>query len=154
MRSERSGSRFMCGQREWHPTAFRFRWDCRPWFCCRRDCTNEWAKWPFCAHLQTLKKATPLAHHPHRYSSMLEALRGEFSRRFQGFKRVENDMHMICSPSTFNVDHVPSDVQLEPMTCRLTHFWKSTSGQSHCLIFTLPLKRRTFHTLGGMLRKF
>lgn len=35
----------------------------------------------------------------------------------------------------------------------LTHFWHSTVGQSHCLSFTLPSKRRT-HTRGGMLRRF
>ena len=32
-----------------------------------------------------------------RYSSMLVALHGEFSRRFQDFKTVE-DEHMISSP--------------------------------------------------------
>lgn len=32
------------------------------------------------------------------------------------------------------------------LTCSLTHFWQSTSGQSHCWTFTPPSKRRTFHT--------
>ncbi|XP_060691829.1 LOW QUALITY PROTEIN: general transcription factor II-I repeat domain-containing protein 2A-like [Hemiscyllium ocellatum] len=39
-------------------------------------------------HLPTLKEATPSVDHLHRYSSMLEALHGEFSRRFQDFKMV------------------------------------------------------------------
>ncbi|XP_072416387.1 general transcription factor II-I repeat domain-containing protein 2A-like [Chiloscyllium punctatum] len=37
-------------------------------------------------HLPTLKEAAPSADHLHRYSSMLEALHGEFSRRFQTLK--------------------------------------------------------------------
>ncbi|XP_072403927.1 general transcription factor II-I repeat domain-containing protein 2B-like [Chiloscyllium punctatum] len=51
-------------------------------------------------HLPTLKEAASSADHLHRYSSVLEALRGEFSRRFRDFKTVENEMHMIFSPFT------------------------------------------------------
>ncbi|XP_072447368.1 general transcription factor II-I repeat domain-containing protein 2A-like [Chiloscyllium punctatum] len=50
------------------------------------------------SHLPTLKEAAPSADHLLRYSSTLEALYGEFSRRFQDFKMVENEMHMIFSP--------------------------------------------------------
>jgi len=64
-------------------------------------------------HLPTLKEATPSADHLQRYSSMLEALHGEFSRRFKDFKTVENEMNMIFSPFTCHVDDAPSDVQLE-----------------------------------------
>ena len=48
-----------------------------------------------------------------RYSSMLVALHGEFSRRFPDFKTVENEMHMVSSPFTCCVDNAPSDVQME-----------------------------------------
>uniref|UniRef100_A0A8P4KHA8 General transcription factor II-I repeat domain-containing protein 2A n=1 Tax=Dicentrarchus labrax TaxID=13489 RepID=A0A8P4KHA8_DICLA len=65
------------------------------------------------AHLQTLKEATPSADHLHRYSSMLEGLHGEFSRRFQDFKRVESEMHMVSSPFMCSVDNAPSDAQME-----------------------------------------
>ncbi|KAF0024904.1 hypothetical protein F2P81_021785 [Scophthalmus maximus] len=64
-------------------------------------------------HMQTLKEATPSTDHLRRYSSMLVALHGEFSRRFQDFKTVEGEMHMISSSFTCSVDNAPSDVQLE-----------------------------------------
>ena len=44
---------------------------------------------------------------------MLVALHGEFSGRFQDFKTVEGEMHMISSPFTCSVDNAPSDVQLK-----------------------------------------
>uniref|UniRef100_A0A8C5LJG6 SPIN-DOC-like zinc-finger domain-containing protein n=1 Tax=Leptobrachium leishanense TaxID=445787 RepID=A0A8C5LJG6_9ANUR len=64
-------------------------------------------------HLPTLKESRPSAVHLRRYSSMLGALHGEFSRRFQDFKTVESEMHMISSPFSCSVDNTPSDVQLE-----------------------------------------
>lgn len=96
-------------------------------------------------HLPTLKEATRSADHLHKYSSMLEVLHGEFSRGFQGFKTVESEMQMVSSPFNCSVDNAPSDVQ-NSLTCSLTHFWQSTSGQSHCCIFTPPSKRKTFQT--------
>ncbi|XP_077091357.1 general transcription factor II-I repeat domain-containing protein 2B-like [Siphateles boraxobius] len=64
-------------------------------------------------HMSTLKEVTPSANHLRRYSSMLGALHDEFSRRFEDFKTVEGEMHMISSPFTFSVDNAPIDVQLE-----------------------------------------
>ncbi len=64
-------------------------------------------------HLPTLKEATPSADHLRRYSFMLEALLGEFSRRFQDFKTVESEIHMVSSPFTCCVDNASSDVQME-----------------------------------------
>lgn len=63
--------------------------------------------------MQTLKEVTPSADHLRRYSSMLRALHGEFSRRFEDFRTTEDEMHMITSPFTCSVDNAPSDVQLE-----------------------------------------
>ena len=64
-------------------------------------------------HMQTLKEAAPSADHLRRYSSMLQALHGEFSRRFEDLRRIEDEMQMISSPFTCSVDNAPSDVQLE-----------------------------------------
>lgn len=61
----------------------------------------------------TLKEVTPSADHHRRYSSMLGALHGEFSRRFEDLRTIEDEMHMISSPFTCSVDNAPSDVQLE-----------------------------------------
>lgn len=44
---------------------------------------------------------------------MLGALHGEFARRFEDLRTMEDEMHMISSPFTFSVDDAPSDVQLE-----------------------------------------
>lgn len=44
---------------------------------------------------------------------MLGALHGEFSRRFEDLRTIEDEMHMIFSPFTCSVDNAPSDVQLE-----------------------------------------
>ena len=48
-------------------------------------------------HMQTLKEVTPSADHLHRYSSILGALDGEFSRRFEDLRTIEDEMHMISS---------------------------------------------------------
>lgn len=64
-------------------------------------------------HMQTLKEVTPSADHLRRYSSMLGALHGEFSRRFEDLRKIEDEMHLISSPFTCSVDNAPSDVQLE-----------------------------------------
>ncbi|XP_063781341.1 general transcription factor II-I repeat domain-containing protein 2A-like [Pseudophryne corroboree] len=64
-------------------------------------------------HMPTLKEAKPLADHLHRYTSMLEALHGEFSRRFQDFKTLESEMNMVSSPFTCSVDNASSDVHME-----------------------------------------
>lgn len=49
-------------------------------------------------HVPTLKEATPPADHLHRYSSMLEALHGEFSSQFQDFNTAKSEMHTVSSP--------------------------------------------------------
>lgn len=64
-------------------------------------------------HMQTLKEVTPSADHLRRYSSKLGALHGEFSRRFEDLRMIEDEMHMISSPFTCSVGNAPSDVQLE-----------------------------------------
>ncbi|XP_034548006.1 general transcription factor II-I repeat domain-containing protein 2B-like [Notolabrus celidotus] len=64
-------------------------------------------------HMQTLKEVTPPADHFRRYSSMLGALHGEFSRRFEDLRKIEDEMHLISSPFTCSVDNAASDVQLE-----------------------------------------
>ncbi|KAM3850152.1 general transcription factor II-I repeat domain-containing protein 2A-like [Diretmus argenteus] len=64
-------------------------------------------------HLPTLKGATRSADHLHKYSNKLKALHGEFSRRFQDFKTLESEMHMVSSPFNCSVDNAPSDVQME-----------------------------------------
>ncbi|XP_063732433.1 CCR4-NOT transcription complex subunit 7 isoform X1 [Eleginops maclovinus] len=63
--------------------------------------------------MQTLKEVTPPADHLRRYSSMLGALHGEFSRQFEDLRTIEDEMLMISSPFTCSVDNAPSDVQLE-----------------------------------------
>lgn len=62
-------------------------------------------------HMHTLKEVAPSVDCLCRYSSMLEALHGEFSRRF--LRIIEVGMHLISSPLTFSVDNAPSDAQLE-----------------------------------------
>lgn len=61
-------------------------------------------------HMPTLKEVTLSADHLDKYSSMFAALHDEFSRRFEDFKAVESEMHMISSPFTCSVDNAPSDV--------------------------------------------
>ena len=48
-----------------------------------------------------------------KYTSLLRALNDEFSHRFEDFKVLENDMLLVSSPFTFNVDYNPTDLQLE-----------------------------------------
>ena len=67
----------------------------------------------YLTHMQTLKELFPSDDNLRRYSSTLRALHGEFSRRFQNFRIMESEMHLISSPFICNVDDAPSDVQLE-----------------------------------------
>ena len=53
---------------------------------------------------------------------MLGVLHDEFSRRFQDFKKVEDEMQLVSSPFTCSVDSAPTDVQLELMTCSLINY--------------------------------
>ena len=46
------------------------------------------------------------------YTSLLRALNGEFSCRFEDFKVLENDM-LVSSTFTFNVNNASTDLQLE-----------------------------------------
>lgn len=62
-------------------------------------------------HMQTLKEVKPSATHLYRYSSMLGVF-SEFSRRFEDFKNIEDEMHQISSPFACNVDNAHIDVQL------------------------------------------
>ena len=95
-------------------------------------------------HMPTLKEATPSADHLCRYSSMLGALHDEFSRRFEDFKTVESEMHVISSPFTCSVDNAPSDVQLELIDLQsetlLAEHFKSVS----LLDFYSSLKEENF----------
>ncbi|XP_060929426.1 general transcription factor II-I repeat domain-containing protein 2-like [Limanda limanda] len=95
-------------------------------------------------HMPTLKEATPSADHLRRFSSLLGALHGEFSRSVQDFQTVESEMHMISSPFTCSVYNVPSDVQLEliDLQCdsRLAWLFKSVS----LLKFYSSLKEENF----------
>ncbi|GCC31984.1 hypothetical protein chiPu_0010444 [Chiloscyllium punctatum] len=95
-------------------------------------------------HLPTLKDAASSADHLHRYSSMLEALHGESSRLFQDFKIIENEIHMIFSPFTCNVENAPRDVQLELIDLQsdtlLAEYFRSVS----LLDFYASLKEENF----------
>ncbi|XP_056388355.1 general transcription factor II-I repeat domain-containing protein 2B-like [Hyla sarda] len=64
-------------------------------------------------HMQNLKEVTPPADHLRRYSSMLGALHGEFSRRFEDLRQIKDKMFLISSPFTCSVHNAPSDAQLE-----------------------------------------
>ena len=52
-----------------------------------------------------------------KYTSLLRASNSKFSRRFEDFKVLENDMPLVSSPFLgwfpLNVDNAPTDLQLE-----------------------------------------
>lgn len=74
----------------------------------------------------TIEEVTRSADHLHKYSSMLEALHGEFSRRSQYLITVKSEMHMVSSPLNCSMDNAPSDVQME-----LTDLQYDTSLAEH-----------------------
>ncbi|XP_035985865.1 general transcription factor II-I repeat domain-containing protein 2-like [Fundulus heteroclitus] len=88
-------------------------------------------------HMPTLKQATPSADQLLRYSSMLDALHNEFSRRFQDFKIVESEMNMVSSPFTCSVEDACSDVQMELIDLQADTLLAEHFSQSHCFSFTL-----------------
>lgn len=113
-----------------------------------KNCSLFQASWrATLTHTQSL----PSANHLRRYSSMLGALHGEFSRQFEDFKTVESEMHTISSPFTCSVDNAPTDAQLEPIDLQsdliLAEHLKSVS----LLDFYSSLKEEDSHTRGSML---
>ena len=95
-------------------------------------------------HLPTLKEAKRPGDHIKKSSTMLEALHAEFSRRFQDFKTLESEMHMVSSPFNCSVDDAPSEVQMELIDLQsdtlLAEHFRSVS------LLDFYSKRRTFHT--------
>jgi hypothetical protein len=73
------------------------------------------------AHFPTLQKITPSNENLKKYSATLMDLHDEFSRRFQDFKNIENDLSLISSPFSFDVNKAPLETQLEliDMQCDL-----------------------------------
>lgn len=61
--------------------------------------------------MPTLKEITPSAEHLHIYSFMLCPLHGEYSRKFEDFRTIENEMDLISAK--IMQDNAPSYVQLE-----------------------------------------
>jgi hypothetical protein len=64
-------------------------------------------------HLPTLLVCSLSDDKWEKYTPLLPALNGEFSCRFEDFEVLENDMLLVSSPFTFNVDNTPTDLQLE-----------------------------------------
>ncbi|XP_061127419.1 general transcription factor II-I repeat domain-containing protein 2B-like [Syngnathus typhle] len=95
-------------------------------------------------HMQTLKEVTPSADHLRRYSSMLGALHGEFSRRFEDLRTIEDEMCMISSPFTCSVAHAPSDVQLELIDLQSDAVLAEQFKSGSLLDFYSSLKKENF----------
>lgn len=95
-------------------------------------------------HMQTLKEVTPSADHLRRYSSMLGALHGEFSRRFEDLRTIEDEMCMISSPFTCSVDQAPSDVQLELIDLQSDAVLAEQFKSGSLLDFYSSLKKENF----------
>uniref|UniRef100_A0A674BUJ9 HAT C-terminal dimerisation domain-containing protein n=1 Tax=Salmo trutta TaxID=8032 RepID=A0A674BUJ9_SALTR len=98
-------------------------------------------------HLPTLLVCSLSDDQREKYALLLRALNGEFSRRFEDFIVLENDMLLVSSPFTFNVDNAPTDLQLELIdlqsdavigelfkTISLTRFYGSLDEQNFPMI--------------------
>jgi 17beta-estradiol 17-dehydrogenase/3beta-hydroxysteroid 3-dehydrogenase/mitotic-spindle organizing protein 1 len=64
-------------------------------------------------HFPTLQQITVCDQNLKKYTSSLLDLHAEFSRRFEDFKMIENDLSFVSSPFSFDVDKAPFDLQLE-----------------------------------------
>ena len=95
-------------------------------------------------HMKTLQEVKPSADHRHRYSSMLGVLHDEFSRRFQDFKKVEDEMQLVSSPFTCSVDSAPTDVQLELIDLQSDSLLKEHFKSASLLEFYSALKEENF----------
>lgn len=79
---------------------------------------------------------------------MLEGLHGEFSRRFQDFKRVENEIHMICFLFTSDMDNAPGDAQLELIDLQADTLWAEHFRSVSLLDIYSSLKEESFSHMG------
>jgi 17beta-estradiol 17-dehydrogenase/3beta-hydroxysteroid 3-dehydrogenase/mitotic-spindle organizing protein 1 len=48
-----------------------------------------------------------------KYSNILKKLHGEFCRRFEDFKKVENEIHLLTCPFSSDVENAPCNLQLK-----------------------------------------
>ena len=92
-------------------------------------------------HLPKLKEAKRPDDHFQQYSSMLEALHSEFSRRFQDFKTLESEMHMVSSPFNFKVDDAPSEMQMELIDLQSDAFLEERFKSVSLIDFYCSLKQ-------------
>ena len=101
----------------------------------------------YLTHFKTLKETPPSAAHLRRYSSMLNALHGEFERRFVDFRSIEDEMHLFSSPFACIVDNAPSDVQLELIDLQSDALLKEKYAAGSLLEFYSSLKKEKFPNL-------
>ena len=80
-------------------------------------------------------------------------MHNEFSRRFEDFKNIEDEMHLIFSPFACNVDNAPIDLHLELIDLQsdavLTEQFKSAS----LLEFYSSLKEKNFRNMKKRAQK-
>ncbi|XP_023812089.1 general transcription factor II-I repeat domain-containing protein 2B-like [Oryzias latipes] len=95
-------------------------------------------------HLPTLKEAKRPEGHLQKYSTMLEALHAEFSRRFQDFKTLESEMHVVSSPFNCIVDDAPSEVQMELIELQSDMLLAERFRSVSLLDFYSSLKKENF----------
>ena len=95
-------------------------------------------------NMKTLKEVKPSADYRRRYSSILRALHDEFSRRFQDFKKVEDEMQLVSSPFTCIPDNAPTDVQLELIDLQSDAVLKEHFKSASLLEFYSALKQENF----------
>lgn len=95
-------------------------------------------------HMPTLNEITASADHLHEYSCMIGALHGEFWRRFEDIKIIENEMHMISSPFIYNVENTPSDAQLKLIDLQALSVLAEHFKSEQLLEFCSSLKEENF----------
>ncbi|XP_014460030.1 general transcription factor II-I repeat domain-containing protein 2-like [Alligator mississippiensis] len=65
------------------------------------------------SNFPTLQQVTVCDQNLEKYMSSLLNLHAELSRQFEDFQMIENDLSLVSSPFTFDVDNAPSELQLE-----------------------------------------
>ncbi|KAL2079794.1 hypothetical protein ACEWY4_025538 [Coilia grayii] len=74
----------------------------------------------------------------------VDALHCEFSRRFQDFKNLDNEMQLVSSPFNCSVENAPSDVQMELIDLQADSLLSKHFRSVSLLDFYSSLKEESF----------
>jgi len=98
-------------------------------------------------HFPTLNSLTISVIEAEKYIKKLTDLQSEFLRRFTDFKKIQLELMILSNPFTVNVEHVPSNIQLELIELQSTNVLKDSFKPENVILFFKSLSNDLYPNL-------